>query len=135
MIRGFRDFLLRGNVVDLAVAVVVGSAFAAVVSTFVSAIVKPLLNSFGSAKTSGLGFSLRHGSASLQQATYVDVSSILNALIVFAITAAVVYFLLIVPMNAFAARRRQGIEAEPPAPSEDVLLLTEIRDLLARERP
>ena len=132
MLQGFKDFILRGNVVELAVAVVVGSAFQKVVDTFVSSIVEPLINAAGSPESSGLGFSIRSDTAEMAKATFINFSTIINALIVFILTAAVVYFIFIVPMNKLAERRKKGIEPELEAPSEDVLLLTEIRDLLAR---
>jgi large conductance mechanosensitive channel len=128
MIKGFKDFILRGNVVDLAVAFVIGGAFAAVVSTFVGKIITPILNALPGAKSTGLGFSLRGGQKS--GATFVDISGILNAIIVFVITALVVYLIFVVPMNALAERRKRGVEPEPEAPGEDILLLQEIRDLL-----
>lgn len=133
MIKGFRDFLMRGNIVDLAVAVVIGTAFAAVVSSFGKALITPLLNAIPGASTKGLGFSLRHGSPQLEAATFVDLSLLLNAIIVFLITAAIVYFVFVLPMNALAERRRRGQEPEPAAPAEDILLLTQIRDLLSRQ--
>ncbi len=126
MIKGFRDFLMRGNVVDLAVAVVVGGAFAKVVDTFISSIISPLLAAAGNPKSPGLGFYIRSG----VQESFVNIGEILNALIVFVLTAAVVYFLVVVPMNRLMALRRKGQEAAPESPSEEVLILTQIRDLL-----
>jgi large conductance mechanosensitive channel len=128
MVKGFKDFILRGNVVDHAVAVVIGGAFGAVVSKFVGSIITPILNSLPGAKSSGLGFSIRGGEKS--QATFVDISGIINAVIVFVLTALVVYLIFVVPMNKLAERRARGVEPEPEAPAEDVLLLQEIRDLL-----
>lgn len=124
--KGFKEFLMQGNIAELAVAVVVGTAFAAVVDKFVSGIITPLLNSFGGAESSGLGFHIRSGN----EKTFVDFSSIINALIVFVMTAVIVYFLIILPMNKIKERR--GIVDDPaPTPEE---LLTEIRDEL-RSRP
>ena len=131
MIKGFKEFILRGNIVDLAIAVVIGTAFAALVAAFGKAVIQPLISAIPGAKSSGLGFSLRGGT--LEQSTFIDISLLINAIIVFLITAAVVYFVLVVPMNKLAERRKAGIEPEPAAPAEDVLLLTEIRDLLARQ--
>ncbi len=128
MVKGFKDFILRGNIVDLAVAVVIGTAFAALVKSFGDAFIAPILRSFPGASINGLGFSLRGGR--LKSSTFIDISLLLNAAIVFVITAAVVYFLIVVPMNHLAERRKRGEEPEPEAPSEDVILLTEIRDLL-----
>jgi large conductance mechanosensitive channel len=128
VIKGFRDFIMRGNVVDLAIAVVIGTAFTAVVNAFVSAIVKPILNAFPGASVNGWGFHLRGGK--LAASTTIDLSTIINALIVFVITAAVVYFIFVVPMTKIQQRRARGIEPEPEAVSEEVLLLREIRDVL-----
>ena len=130
MLKGFKNFLMRGNVIDLAVAVVVGAAFTAVVQTVVGNIIKPLLNALGTPESNGLTFSLKHGSPQIEKATLVDVSAMLNAVITFGITAAVVYFLIVMPMNHLAERRKRGQEPEPKAPAEDILLLQEIRDLL-----
>lgn len=128
MIQGFREFIMRGNIVDLAVAVVIGTAFAAVVDTVVSSFITPLLNSLGGMESQGLGFHIRSGN----DATFVNLSAIINALIVFLLTAAVVYFLIVAPMNKMAERRRRGHEEEEPEEvAEDVLLLREIRDLLS----
>ena len=130
MLKGFKDFILRGNVVELAVAVVVGSAFQKVVDNFVSAIVTPVINAAGNPQTAGLGFSIRSDSAEMAKNTFINLSTIINALIVFIITAAVVYFIFVLPMNKLSERRKRGIEPEPEAPAEDILLLQEIRDEL-----
>lgn len=130
MLKGFKDFIMRGNVIELAVAVVVGTAFANVVEAMVSGIVTPLLNAIGGGgEVEGLGFQLRAG----QENTYLDLASIINALIVFLITAAVVYFLLVAPMNKFQELRRRGVQ-EPEEVSEEIATLREIRDLLAARR-
>ena len=126
MIKGFKDFLMRGNVVDLAVAVVIGSAFAKVVDTFISNIITPLLATLGGQGTPGFGPTLRSGDAK----TFMDFGGILNQLIVFVLTAAVVYFVVVVPMNRLMSMRKTGEEPEPEAPSEEIILLTEIRDSL-----
>ncbi len=127
MLKGFKDFLLRGNIVDLAVAVVIGTAFAKVVSVIISNIINPLLAAIVSGKTSpGFGPQLRSDNPN----TFMNFGGIINEVIVFTLTAAVIYFIVIVPMNHIMSLRKQGVEPEPAAPSEDVLLLTEIRDLL-----
>jgi large conductance mechanosensitive channel len=128
MIKGFREFILRGNVVDLAIAVVMGTAFALVINTFVSSIVKPIIASFPGASVHGWGFSLRGGA--LRASTFIDLSAIINAVIVFIVTAIVVYFVIVVPLQKVQARRAKGLEPEPEAVSEDILLLREIRDAL-----
>ena len=132
MIKGFKDFILRGNVVDLAVAVAIGAAFTAIVTAFTKGVIQPLIASVGSAQSGlgGLNFQIRHGNA----ATRVDLNGVVTAALNFVIVAAVIYFLIVVPMNLLLARRRRGEEPAPAAPPEDVVLLQEIRDLL-RERP
>lgn len=126
--KGFKEFIMRGNIVDLAVAVVIGTAFAAVVDKFVSNIITPLLNSFGGASSDGLGFEIRSGNGK----TFVDLSAIINSLIVFILTAAIVYFLIVLPMNKIQERRKAGIEEE--VEPTDIELLTEIRDELRARR-
>jgi large conductance mechanosensitive channel len=128
MIKGFRDFIMRGNVVDLAIAVVIGTAFAAVVSAFTTAIITPILNALPGASVNGLGFHLRGGD--LAAKTTINFSVIINALIVFVLTAAVVYFIFVVPMSKLQERRAKGLEPEPEAVPEATLLLREIRDAL-----
>ncbi|SOC54007.1 large conductance mechanosensitive channel protein MscL [Ornithinimicrobium cerasi] len=131
MIKGFKEFIMRGNVIDLAVAVVIGAAFAAVVTTIVSSVVTPLLNAAGGAEVGGLGFFIRENNP----ATYVDIAAILNALVVFLLTAAVVYFVLVVPMNALAERRKAKLGiVDDEEISDEVATLREIRDLLAARR-
>jgi len=125
MIKGFKDFILRGNVVDLAVAVVIGAAFGAIVTAFTGKIIQPLINSLGSPDTSGLGFTVVTG----KDSTFVDFGGLISAAINFIIIAAVVYFVIVAPLNALKARRKSGEEAGP-AEATDVELLTEIRDLL-----
>ena len=131
MIKGFKDFVLRGNVVDLAVAVVIGAAFATVVKSFTDGIIQPLLAAVGGGNPGdGLGFRLNGDNPK----TLVDLGLIIGAVINFLIIAAVIYFLIIVPMNLLLERRRRGEEPEPASPPEDIVLLQEIRDLL-RDRP
>ncbi|HEX6390833.1 MAG TPA: large conductance mechanosensitive channel protein MscL [Solirubrobacteraceae bacterium] len=121
MLKGFRDFLMRGNVVDLAVAVVIGAAFGAVVSAFANDLIGGLI-----AEVGGVPDFSKEGIGKVIYGTTV------TALINFVIVAAVVYFVVVVPMQRIAARR--GVEEESPAPSDEVVLLTEIRDLLATRR-
>jgi len=118
MIKGFKDFLMRGNVVDLAVAVVIGTAFAKVVDAFVT-VVMDLIGKVGGKPDFS---SYKPGGVAL--------GAFLTALVSFIIVAAAVYFMVVVPMNKLAERRKQGIEPEPEAPSEEVILLTDIRDSL-----
>ncbi|GGN26970.1 large-conductance mechanosensitive channel [Lentzea pudingi] len=129
MLKGFKDFLMRGNVVDLAVAVVIGTAFTAIVTAFTTSLIKPLIASLGSTETKGLGFYIRSG----KEDTYLDFSNVINAAINFAIVAAVVYFVLVLPIKKIQERRKRGEEAGPAEPT-NVELLIEIRDLLAAQQ-
>jgi large conductance mechanosensitive channel len=105
VLRGFKDFVLRGNVVDLAVAVVIGAAFGAVVTALVKDIVTPLVAViFGEHDFSALTFTI-NGS----EFHYGD---FLNAVIAFLSVAAAIYFFVVVPMNALLAARRRGEDAE-----------------------
>ena len=78
-----------------------------------------------------------YGSAAdvLGKSTFIDLSAVINAIIVFLITAAVVYFIFVYPMNKLAERRARGVEPEPEAKPEDILLLEQIRDLLSAQQP
>jgi len=125
MLRGFRDFIMRGNVVDLAVAVVIGAAFGAVVAAFADDFVGGILGAIGGSTDFGdAGFTV-NGSK-------IVYGSTLTALIQFVIVAAAIYFIIVVPMQEIAKRR--GATKESPAPSDETLLLTEIRDLLRQRR-
>ncbi len=128
-LQGFKDFIMRGNVVDLAVGIVIGAAFTALVGTFTTAFIQPLLKLFGADnERAGSGRSHRLGRVPVGRPSS-------TAMITFVITAAVLYFLVVVPMNRLAERRKRGEEPEPKAPSEEVRLLTEIRDALRGDRP
>ena len=131
MLKGFKDFILRGNVVDLAVAVVIGAAFATIITAFTDSIIKPLINAITPASSPGLGVTLIAG----KDSTYVDFAAVITAAINFVIVAAVIYFAVVLPVNVIQERRRRGEETGPAEPTE-VELLAEIRDLLsARQRP
>jgi large conductance mechanosensitive channel len=125
MFKGFKDFIMRGNVVDLAVGIVIGAAFTAVVTAFTTGFIKPLIQLVGG--DTGVGAGAWH----IGQVAF-DYASFLNAIITFLITAAVLYFLVVFPLNRLAERRKRGEEPPPEAPSEEIKLLTEIRDALVR---
>jgi large conductance mechanosensitive channel len=125
MLKEFRDFITRGNVVDLAVAVVIGAAFGAVVASLVADILTPLIAMiFGKADFGELQFTIN--------GSHFKYGNFLNALFTFLTVAAAIFFFVVKPLNALAARRKADVEPEPEAPAEDVLLLTQIRDLLAQ---
>jgi large conductance mechanosensitive channel len=125
MIKGFKDFLLRGNVVDLAVAVVIGAAFGAVVTSFVDSFLTPLIGLVGGGGELG-------GEVVINEQRFTW-GAFLSNLIGFALTAAVVYFVVVMPMKQLIERRRRGEEAGPVLPTQ-VELLIEIRDLMRAEQ-
>ncbi|GAA3576350.1 large-conductance mechanosensitive channel protein MscL [Amycolatopsis ultiminotia] len=126
MLKGFKDFLMRGNVVDLAVAVVIGAAFTSIVTAFTNGLIKPLINAIGGSDAAqGLGFRILGPNGS----TFMDFGGVINAAINFVIVAAVVYFLIVLPVKHLQERRKRGQETGPSEPT-DTELLTEIRDLL-----
>jgi large conductance mechanosensitive channel len=99
MLKGFRDFILRGNVIDLAVAVVIGAAFAALVTSFTENLLTPLIGIFGSVSDfSELTFAIN--------GSQFGIGAFINALISFLLTAAVIYFLIVAPMNRIMDRVR-----------------------------
>ena len=123
MIKEFREFLLRGNVVDLAVAVVIGTAFAAITVSLVEDIITPLLGLLGIPDFST--WTIQIGDAQMR------IGNFLNTLISFITIAAAIFFLVVKPMNALNARRSSDEEEEDEGPTE-IELLTEIRDELRK---
>jgi len=128
MIKGFKDFILRGNVIDLAVAVVIGAAFTALVAAITANLIQPVLNALGGVETGSIGFYVNPS----KPESYINISAILNAVITFLITALVVYFVFVAPMKKIsdlAARKKVPVKADPT----EVELLIQIRDLLQSE--
>ena len=125
MLTGFKKFVLRGNVVDLAVAVVIGTAFTAVVNSFVSSFLTPLIALLGGGGELGGSWWVNE-----QEFTW---GAFLSAVIGFLITAAVVYFLVVLPMHRLLERLVKGEEPVPVGPTE-LELLAEIRDLLRAQQ-
>lgn len=122
MLKGFKEFLSRGNIIDLSIAVVIGTAFTALVTKFTASVIEPLINRIGADKQSEVG--VLH--IDIGGGQTIDLNIVLSALINFILIAAVVYFLVVVPYNAL--RKRGEVE---PTDDAQVSLLTEIRDLLA----
>ncbi|MFO7163945.1 Large-conductance mechanosensitive channel [Mycolicibacterium hassiacum DSM 44199] len=122
MLKGFKEFLARGNIVDLAVAVVIGTAFTGLVTKFTDSVIQPLINRFGGGGEADFGF-LRPG---IGGGEHLDFNVVISAAINFLIIAAVVYFLVVLPYNTL--RKRGEVEQ---AQDTELSLLTEIRDLLA----
>jgi large conductance mechanosensitive channel len=123
MIKEFREFILRGNAIDLAVAVVIGAAFGAVVTSLVEDIITPIISIiFGKPGFEDLTITINDA--------VIRYGSFLNAVFSLLIIGAAIFFLVVKPMNLLMARRKAGQEPEPEAVPEDVVLLGEIRDLL-----
>jgi large conductance mechanosensitive channel len=117
--KGFKDFIMRGNLVELAVAFVIGAAFAAVVTSFTKVVIELLAKAGGAPN-----FDKWH------PGNLVSIGPFLTALVAFLIMAAVVYFFIVKPYEI--AKARYGKVEEDAAPDESVVLLKEIRDALTR---
>lgn len=126
MLADFKKFLFRGNVVDLAVAVIIGAAFSAIVAAISTGLLTPLIGMIFSKDFTKMTFTVNDSEFSY--------GIVIDAVIRFVSTAAVVFFLVVKPMEALVARRAAGEEPADatPAPSDEAVLLTEIRDLLAQ---
>jgi large conductance mechanosensitive channel len=128
MLDEFKKFLFRGNVIDLAVAVIIGAAFTAIVNAVVSGLITPLVGMIFSKDFTDMTFTLND--------SVFRYGEVIDAAISFVAIAAVVFFFIVKPMQALAARRTAGEPTEDtPAPSDEAILLTEIRDLLASRQP
>jgi len=135
VIKGFKEFIMRGNVIDLAVAVVIGAAFTAVVTALVTYIFNPLIAAIFNAESlaTAMVIPLRSG----PDAPELALGAVLAALINFVLIAAVVYFVFVLPINRLKEnqerRREDGVAAAAVEdPTTELDMLTEIRDLLAR---
>ncbi|WP_027346040.1 large conductance mechanosensitive channel protein MscL [Hamadaea tsunoensis] len=136
MLKGFRDFIMRGNVVDLAVGVVVGAAFTALVGAFTSSFLEPLINMVGAGNKAVQGAAIRlPGVDANGDPNALKFGVFVSAVITFLLTAAVIYFLVVLPMNKIAERRKRTGEPQTELPSEEIILLREIRDALLSGKP
>jgi large conductance mechanosensitive channel len=122
MLKGFREFLLRGNLIDLAVAFVVGAAFTAVVMSLVDNILMPLIGKMGGEPNFD----------SIDVAG-IPIGAFVTDLVAFALIAAAVYFLVVAPYNRLLEMRKRGEVEEPEVVEENTLLLREIRDALTEK--
>ncbi len=122
MLEEFKKFILKGDVVSLSTGVLIGAAFGRVVDGFTNGIIKPFLGAMG-------------GDPNVSLKLWIfDLGLVINAVIGFLITAAVIFFVIIKPYNLLMARVKRGEVVPPPAaPSPEVLLLTEIRDALKQK--
>lgn len=130
ILNGFKEFISRGNAVDLAVGVVIGAAFGAVVDAIVKGILMPLIGALFGQPNFDSVWTLTINGTNIQP--FVVVTALINFLLV----AAAIYFCVVLPLNKLAAKRAKT--EEEPAPvekSQESILLTEIRDLLASQKP
>jgi large conductance mechanosensitive channel len=130
MLKEFRTFITRGNVVDLAVGIVIGVAFGAVVNSFVDNIINPLIGLAGDRDFSQFTLTLRDD-------VELRYGAVVTVFITFLLTAAALFFLVVKPINALNERRlrRSAVEQEEPAElSDEARLLSEIRDLLREQQ-
>jgi large conductance mechanosensitive channel len=118
MLKGFREFIARGNMIDLAVGVIIGVAFSGIIDSLVKDIITPIIGMIGGQPDFS---AIKIGS--------VGLGNFLNAVLSFLIKAAGLYFLIVLPFNRFGAKM-----AAPKPPSNEEILLKEIRDLLAQKR-
>lgn len=121
MLQGFKEFITRGNVVDLAVGVVIGAAFGKVVTQFTDSFLAPLIKLLTGGREVGGQFTI--------DGVAFDYGAFINAVIAFLLTAVAVYFFVVVPMNNLAHRRAKGTPTADEL-SDEARLLTEIRDRL-----
>lgn len=150
LLAGFKEFITRGNVIDLAVAVVIGAAFSNIVNSVVNGIINPLVGAFGTKDLAGYSSCLKgpcvvDGKGETVSGIHVLWGSVLSAALTFLITAAVVYFLMVLPMARYLARRAarrdsaQVAGASPKteaaeAETDEITLLRDIRDALVAPR-
>ena len=121
-LKGFKEFLAQGNIVDLAVAVVIGAAFTTLVKAFTDQVIQPLISSIGAGGDHSYGVLRIH----LLGDNYMDLNAVLSATINFVLVAAVIYFVVVLPYSKFRAVKEDALK-------EEVELLKQIRDLLDKK--
>ena len=131
MVKEFKSFIMRGNVVDLAVGIIIGAAFKTVVDSLVNNLFSPIVGVIGGKDFSKLTITLKDATAT-KEAVLLRYGQFINDLISFLLIAAAVFFFVVKPLNALNERRKRGQTApeDTPAPTDEALLLAEIRDLL-----
>lgn len=147
MLKEFKQFILKGNVVDLSTGVIIGASFGGIVTAFTKGIVEPILGIFGSGANPDFKIKIatktvevmkKNAAGVEEKATDIvpvllDIGGIIGAITGFLITAAVVFFIIVKPANKLMAlMKKEEAAAPPPAPAADIVLLTEIRDLLKK---
>lgn len=137
MLKGFKEFIMRGNVIDLAVAVVIGAAFTTVVNAFVNGLINPLIGAFFQADSLDNSMLVTIPGT---DATFMF-GAVLGAIINFLIVAAVVYFVFVLPINTMRKKTEERLKRgltpaeDAPEPDPQLVLLGQIRDLLADSTP
>ncbi len=137
MLKEFKAFILKGNVIDLSTGVIIGAAFGTIVTAFTKGIIEPILKAIGGNPNVSLGIKIGEFTNDKGEVlpNMIDIGMIINAIIGFLITAAVIFFVIIKPTNALLAKIKRdeaaGVPPETPVPA-DIALLTEIRDLLKK---
>jgi large conductance mechanosensitive channel len=135
MTKEFRAFILRGNVIDLAVGVIIGAAFKSVVDSLVKNIFSPIIGLVGGRNFAELGITLKDATKT-KPAVVLAYGAFLNDVISFLLVAVAIFFFVVKPINALNERRKRG-QTEPeetPAPTDEALILAEIRDILQAQR-
>ncbi|QAY73348.1 large conductance mechanosensitive channel protein MscL [Agromyces protaetiae] len=134
MFKGFKEFILRGNVIELAVAVVIGAAFTAVVNSIVTNLINPLIGAIFRADSLDTAFIVAIPTVDGGESK-LAFGAIIGAIISFLVVALVVYFVFVLPMNTLKerteAKRKAGEPATAEEPEDELALLAQIRDLLA----
>lgn len=123
MLKGFKEFLTRGNIIDLSVAVVIGAAFTTLVTAFTEKVVQPLISSIGAGGDHNYGF-LKVPLPG--ENNFMDFNAVLTGAINFVLVAAVVYFVIVLPYSKIRGAKDEAIK-------EEIALLTQIRDLLEKK--
>ncbi|GAA3059558.1 large conductance mechanosensitive channel protein MscL [Streptomyces glomeratus] len=141
VLQGFKAFLLRGNVVDLAVAVVIGAAFTGIVNSVVKGVINPVVGALGTQSLDGYSSCIKApctGTGASATGVRILWGSVLGATLNFLITAAVVYFLMVLPMARFLARQEERRKAREGTHEvievTELEVLKEIRDALVTQR-
>ncbi len=135
MLKGFKEFIMRGNVIDLAVAVVIGAAFTAIVNALVEGLLNPALGALFSADNLKTAWIVDIPSMSGGKPAHLLFGALIAALIQFLLVAAAVYFALVMPINYMKRRaeeKRNAGASDAEVPPDELQLLAEIRDLLAK---
>jgi large conductance mechanosensitive channel len=133
MLEEFKKFIFKGNVIDLSTGVIIGAAFGSIVSALTKGIIEPILKRLGGNPNVSLGLKIGEftDDKGAKVANMLDIGMVINAVIGFLITAAVIFFVIVKPANKLMAMIQKE-DAAHPTPAADIILLTEIRDLLKK---